>query len=136
LGRQYTLGNNERLKSRKSIEQLFKEGQRFSITPFRVLFAIDHAKPAVNGIKFGVTVSSKQFRKAVDRNRIKRLVRESYRLQKLPLVEMLKEKNKGLQLFIIYTAKEMPDHKTVYEKVHMILKKLHKQINENISSNS
>ncbi len=126
MGKQFTLGKNERLKSRKSIEQLFDDGHRFSHTLFKV-FYIQNDKP---GLQFGVGVSSKNFKKAVDRNRIKRLTKEAYRLQKNGLQQQLKEKKTGLDLFIIYTGKELPEYKNVYKNITVILQKLSNNIGQ------
>ena len=126
MGNQFTLGKNERLKSRKSIEQLFDDGHRFSHTLFKV-FYIQNDKP---GLQFGVGVSSKNFKKAVDRNRIKRLTKEAYRLQKNGLQQQLKEKKTGLDLFIIYTGKELPEYKNVYKNITVILQKLSNNIGQ------
>ena len=77
----YTLGKEERLKSRKLIDQLFKEGKSFSSFPFRVVWKyLPSASDSF--LKAGFTVSTKHFKKAVDRNRIRRLMKEAYRLQK------------------------------------------------------
>ena len=127
-----TLGKNERLKSRKTIEQLFKEGQRFTVFPFKVVCLISDGK----GLQFGVGAGTKNFKKAVDRNKIKRLTREAWRLQKNPLQKQLEEKNTGLSIFFIYTDKEIPDYRLVYDKVNMILTKLVKLINENDTPHS
>jgi ribonuclease P protein component len=144
VSKQFTLGKDERLKSRKQIEQLFDKGKSIVITPFRVYFLINemlnaqHSIPIAIGInvRFGVGVSSKNFKKAVDRNRIKRLVREAWRLQKHELSETIKAKQKQLNVFFIYTGKELPDFGTVKEKVAVALKKLADKIDENISANS
>ena len=87
-------------------------------------------------IKFGVGVSGKTFKKAVDRNRIKRLTREAYRLQKNDLNEIVETNNLQLNLFFIYTAREITDFNTTKEKVKLILKNLVKIVNEKNSSNS
>lgn len=100
----YTLGKTERLKSRKAIDHLFEKGQRFKVGALRVYFL-----PVENeGLRAGVAVSSRNFSNAVDRNRIKRLLRETYRLQKNLLVKALPAK-RGLDLFFVYTEKELPE---------------------------
>ena len=88
----------------------------------------------VNGLQFGIGVSSKNFKSAVDRNRIKRLTREAWRLQKNELKEKLKASNKQLNVFFIYIGKALPDFPTVKDKVAVALKKLADKIDENISS--
>jgi ribonuclease P protein component len=139
LAKQFTLGKNERLKSRKLIEQLFTGGKNFAFAPYRIYYLLNQ-KVALSQnpvkIKFGVGVSRKTFKKAVDRNRIKRLTREAYRLQKNELNEIVKINNQQLDLFFIYTAREITDFNTAKEKVKLILKNLIKIVNENNSSNS
>jgi len=79
-----------------------------------------------------VGVSSKIFKKAVDRNRVKRVVREAYRLQKISLQEQLKEQGIGMYLFLVYTGKELPVYTDVYKATGKILTKL-SQLNPGIS---
>jgi ribonuclease P protein component len=64
----------------------------------------------------------------VDRNRIKRLSREAYRLQKAPLSQLLEEKGKCLAVFFIYTGKDLPDYAIVSQKIGVALQKLFKEI--------
>ena len=138
MTRKFTIGKNERLKSRKLIEQLFIEGRSFNVLPFRVLFKlINTTEKNFDGpLQFGVAVGAKNFKKAVQRNRIKRLIREAYRLQKLSLQEKLIVKKQNLVLFFIYTSKELPEYQLVKEKVNLILERLIKLIDENNSSDS
>ena len=140
MAKLFSFGKNERLKSRKLIEQLFNEGKNFVFPPYRIYYLINKRIPPVQyspfNIQFGIGVSGKNFRKAVDRNRVKRLSREAYRLQKNDLHETLKTNNQQLNLFLIYTAKELTDFNTIKEKVKLILNKLIKIIDENNSSNS
>jgi ribonuclease P protein component len=135
--KQFTLGKEERLKSRKQIEQLFDKGKSIVITPFRVYFLIDemlNAQHSMFNVQFGVGVSARNFKKAVDRNRVKRLTREAWRLQKNEIAKKAKEAQRQLNVFFIYTGKELPDFKTVKDKVAIALKKLADKIDENISS--
>lgn len=80
----YKLGKQARLKSRKAIDQLFKDGKSFTVFPFRVIYQFTKlpVSPDAFQLQAGFSVSKRHFKKAVDRNRIKRLMREAYRLQK------------------------------------------------------
>lgn len=124
---QNTLGKHERLKSRKQIEFLFQQGQRFAAPPFRVFYVIKkkELKEATGSLlQFGVGASSRFFKKAVDRNRIKRLGREAWRLQKRELLQALEEQNKQLDVFFIYTGKELPAYAEVFAATTGIIQKL------------
>lgn len=138
MKKQFTLGKDERLKSRKQIENLFDKGKSFVVAPYRVYFIINSElsiQGRESGLKFGTGVSAKNFKKAVDRNRIKRLTREAWRLQKNEIREKSREAQRQLNVFFIYTGKELPDFTTVKDKVAIVLKKLADKIDENISSN-
>ena len=122
--RQFTLGKNERLKSRKQIEHLFSKGQRGTVTAFRIFYSIINEPAPDSSIKFGVGVSSRFFKKATDRNRIKRLVREAWRLQKNGLKEKLSEQNRQLHVFLIYTGKDIPAYADITVQVKAAIQKL------------
>lgn len=121
------------MKSRKQIERLFREGRSFTFSAFKVFYTLDHASAVceVTPVKAGVTVSTRNFKKAVDRNRIKRLLRESIRLQKAALEQQLTEKKQCLQFFIIFTGRNLPEFPFVKEKTAAILQKLSVIANEN-----
>lgn len=125
MKKKFTLGKNERLKSRKLIDELYSKGKRFIATPLQVVYM-----PAETGLKAGAGVSSRNFKRAVDRNRIKRLIREAYRLQKIPLQELLRSQQKGLVIFFTYTQKEMPEYGKIAAAIQKSLKKLLEKINE------
>lgn len=79
-------------------------------------------------LQAGFGASSRNFKKAVDRNRIKRLSREAYRLQRQPLSDHLKEKATSLAVFFIYTGKDLPDYRIVTEKIGVALQKLIREV--------
>ena len=72
MRKQFTLGKEERLKSRKQIEQLFDKGKSFVVAPFRIYFIVNSELPIQKGesrLKFGTGVSAKNFKKAVETRR-------------------------------------------------------------------
>ena len=129
----YTFKKEEKLKSRKTIEELFKEGKSFSIFPFRILWNI-HDKNS-SPLQTGFAVSSKNFKKAVDRNRIKRLMREAYRLQKNDLQNQLTKQQKYIVVFFIYVGNELPEYALIFEKTKTVLNRLIKLTHENSLAN-
>ncbi len=134
--KQFTLHKGERIKKRKEIEYLFKEGKVLTVSPLRIFyfFQKENAVKALEEsseklfLKVGVGVSKRHFKKAVDRNRIKRLMREAYRLQKSPVQTTLKEKQYSLKVFFIYTGKELPDYLLMKEKIATVLSQLQQKI--------
>ncbi len=129
----YTFTHHEKLKSKKLIDLLFKKGKAFHAFPFRVVYLfnndtiqIPESKDFVAAypIKFGVSVSTKNFAKAVDRNRVKRLTREAWRLHKHGANEAALSANKQLALFFIYTQKELLTFDEVEKGIHNAIKKI------------
>jgi len=82
----------------------------------------------ISPLQAGFTVSTRHFKKAVDRTRIRRLMRESYRLQKNNLLNELQENHKSLTIFFIYTGNQLPEYKEVFEKTGSALQRLEKII--------
>ena len=130
----YTFKKAEKLKSRKTIEQLFAAGKSFSNFPFRILWMLNEKAPET--LQAGFAVSSKHFKKAVDRNRIKRLMREAYRLQKNELQGLLKNNKKCVAVFFIYVGNELPVYELIFEKTGNVLKRLIKITDENSLANT
>lgn len=132
----YTLGKKDKLKSKKLIEQLFKEGKSFSLFPFRVLYLEVPASGLLNShLQTAFSVSKKHFKNATDRNRVKRLMREAWRLRKNPLQDKLVQTNKPFAVFIIYTGNELPEYHLLYEKTGTVIKRLLKICHEAVVTN-
>jgi ribonuclease P protein component len=127
----YTLNKTQRLKSRKAIDALFANGTAFSLFPFRVIYKLDKKEEGKPNLQCGFSVSAKRFKKAVDRNRIKRLTRECWRLQLKPLDEKLTEQLLQSNVFLIYMGNELPEYDELFKKVTAVIKRLIKIIDEN-----
>ncbi len=117
----------ERLKSRKTLAQLFKTGRSFSVYPIRVVW-MELEETLVTPLQFTVTVPKKRFKLAVDRNRIKRQIREAYRLHKAPLLEKLSinkpESKKTYALMMIYVSSEKEAYVRIEKSVRKSLDRL------------
>ncbi len=104
----------ERLKSQKTISLLFKEGRSFTCYPLRLVYAeVEITADAPFPIQFSVTVAKRNFKRAVDRNVLRRRIREAYRLHKDTLYRFLQNlpdnsdmKNKHFAFMVMYVAKE------------------------------
>ena len=131
----YTLKAKERLKRSKLIDELFSKGSYFNIPFFRVQYQF-RSLPFDAALQIGVSVSKRNFKKAVSRNRIKRLLREAVRLQKKELSETLTQNKQQLAVFFIYTGKEIPAPAMVAEQMTLILNRLLKLVNEKHTSNT
>ena len=126
MPKRFGLSTNERLKSRKQIDQLFQKGKGFSVFPIRVSYQFE--KEADVGIRIGVSASKRNFKKAVDRNRIKRLLREAYRSQKEDLLDKTKAAGKTGSIFFIYTDKTITDFLTIKTAMAKCLQRLSKLV--------
>lgn len=120
---QFGFGKTERLKRRKLIDRLFSEGRNCSVPGYRVQYLLLNESEA-GFVKAGVSVSKRNFKKATDRNRIKRLLREAYRQGKTELRTAVVAQQQQLICFFIYQGKELPASNGVNESVQALLKKL------------
>jgi ribonuclease P protein component len=118
----YSYNKTEKLKSRKTLNTLFTGGKSFSVFPIKVFYLLPQTKEIT--VQAGVGVSAKNFKKAVERNRIKRLLRECYRLNKLSLHAVVEQKQKSVAVFFLYIGKEMPEYLLLNEKMQTALTKL------------
>lgn len=129
-----TLGKKEKLKSRKQIDSLFANAQAFTAFPVKVIFTIADSTTDAAAVQMGVTASARNFKHAADRNRIKRLLREAYRLQKHELIATATAKSKKVSVFFLYLDKQMPAYDLLYDKMRYCLKRLRKKLEEEQST--
>ena len=116
-------GKAYKLCSQKTIESLFKEGKLLRLYPFVVYFK-EQELPEGQAFQLVFSAPKRVFRLAHERNRIKRLLRESFRKKKLILEEALSNNNKQLALFVIYTAKEELPLEKLLSKTEQLLAKI------------
>ncbi|MFL5786593.1 MAG: ribonuclease P protein component [Flavisolibacter sp.] len=133
MNRTFGFGKKDRLKSKKQIEELFANGRSVSSFPVRVIYLFK-ASDAAGSLQAGVTAGKRTFKRSVDRNRIKRLLKEAYRLQKNELKQICDYKKLNGYLFFTYTDKTIASFEVIKEAVATCLKKLNqKLINESHS---
>jgi ribonuclease P protein component len=111
--------HKEKLKSEKLISKLFLEGKSVSAYPLRMVYLKTTFDDDVK-VKAGVSVSKRNFKRAVDRNRIKRLLRETYRLQKETFFNNMTTQ---YAFMILYIGKEKPTYLEIEAKMTQLLQK-------------
>lgn len=123
----HSFKREERLKSRKIISQLFAGGQSFGQYPLRLIWVETDGKKGAHPIQCTVSVAKKKFPKATDRNRIRRQIKEAYRLNKNGLYEALEASEPRYAFMILYVAKEaLP-----YQEIESAMKKMLKRFLKN-----
>jgi len=102
----------EKLKKKSEVDLLFKKGKWLSVENLRIIYFNSSEKYPIGQHKIGVSVSKKFFKRAVDRNRIKRLLRESYRLNKSAYLDAFGEKSFAM---LFWVSKDLPEDFSVVE---------------------
>ncbi len=120
-------GREEKLKSRKQIDLLFTKGKSVNQFPVKLIY-MEVTGETDFPVKAGVIAPSRLFKKAVQRNRVKRLLREAYRTEKAPLIEYAVSQNRKLALFILFVDKAIPTYSLVKEKVSLAIPRLIKEL--------
>ena len=125
----YTLHKEERLHLKRDVDALFASGDAFIAYPLRVVWRTEPANEE-RGAHCAILVvaAKKYFRRANKRNRIKRLIRESYRLRKHSLVSLAKEQNLHIHLALLSVAKELPTQEEVNRGMEKVLSRLIKEL--------
>lgn len=115
----------EKLKSNKTIELLFKEGKSVSKYPLRLVYT--ETQNQEEKILFGVSVSKKHFKNAVDRNYFKRVLRECYRLNKHLFFEHL---DTSYAVMFFYQTKDRLTYQEINEKTVLLFEKWIQKLKE------
>ncbi|OIV42411.1 ribonuclease P protein component [Flavobacterium johnsoniae] len=122
----FTYPKNERLKSKTTIGLLFSEGKSVSKYPLRLVYR--QAEQEYQGnTKVGVSVSKKYFKKAVDRNYFKRVLRETYRLNKHLLLDNL---DQPYSFMLFYQTKDRLTYEEINTKTIQLFEKFLQQLNK------
>ncbi|PKP42891.1 MAG: ribonuclease P protein component [Bacteroidetes bacterium HGW-Bacteroidetes-12] len=119
----FNFSKKEKLKSIKDIEQLFKKGKSIHQHPFRLTYLEKKEKNGVS-VNFGVSVPKKKIKLAVNRNLIKRRIREAYRLNNHLLKEALQKLDKELNVMVIYNSEQILSYSEIEGKIKVILCRL------------
>ncbi len=123
-----SLNRSDMLKSKIAIVELFRQKKGFIVYPVRVNWAVREGEKKTQLI---FSVSKRNFKRAVDRNRIKRMLREAYRLQQRDFLNELKKRDIVLSLFVGYVGKDIVSYKEIEEKIKLSLNRLLKELKKN-----
>jgi ribonuclease P protein component len=126
--RRNTFRKLERLVSRKAFESLVQEGRSVHHPPIRLTWQVQTLStgfPAATAF----TVPKRNFRRAVDRNRIKRQLREAFRKNKATLYSFLEQHHREVVLLFVFTGRKLPDYRQVETQVVRCLNQLTGQLN-------
>lgn len=125
--RKYDLPRSQKLKSRVTIQQLFEAGKSIASFPIRVVWTSMSMPPTAvvaARVQVAVSVPTRYFKRANQRNRIKRQLRECYRLHKYVLLDALPPAAPHIALMLIFTAKTEQPYKLLERKTVELLTKL------------
>jgi len=128
-----SLPKKEHLCGEIRINKLFAEGKAFITYPVRVVYMVPTEEQVV-AVRVMFSVPKKKFKRAVDRNRIKRLMREAYRLNKNILVEKCIEKNIRLQIAFHYVSDQELEFSVIETKIIQALTRISEKLTTPLNS--
>lgn len=126
--KRFTFTKEERVTGKRRIETLFAQGSSFMAYPFRVVY-LERARYPLTLASILITVPKKRVRSAVQRNRVKRLAREAYRLNKHLLNPLMPREEWGIDIAFIYVKEGTTDYATVEKGMRKAMNTLVTQLN-------
>jgi ribonuclease P protein component len=142
LTKTFTYQKKDKLKSRKQTQFLFSKGSAISVGPIRLLYTLEtedaeefsieksskekssKGELSKGVLQAGVGAPTRHFRKAVMRNKVKRLLREGYRMERPAFMNAINIDHKRLNLFFLYTESKVLTQQEIQEKIKAVLQKL------------
>ena len=118
------LSKAERINSKLTIEHIFKKGDSVFAYPYRLVWIENSIEQEAIPAQILISVGKKRFKRAVDRNAIKRLIREVYRINKNKIWEHCKQNDLNLQMGIVYVGKEIGDFAVHNKAMLKLIEKL------------
>ena len=119
------LPKSQRIYKKKAVQTLFEEGKGFSFYPFRVIVHLYDAENQGDALpRVLVSVSKKRFHHAFKRNRVKRLIRESWRKNKAELMKLCQASNKTLDVALVYNATVILTYQEIEGKMKQVVERL------------
>lgn len=129
--KQYTLPKTERLYLRNAISELFAKGSSFMVYPYRIVYRVlPEDDDQVAQVAIMTIAPKKRFKHAVDRNHVKRLSREAYRLAKLPLIERCEQQHRKLAFAMLYSDNKFLTFEETQTRMTKIIKTLGQKVTE------
>ena len=131
--KKYRLTKKERISSKKEIDLLFTEGNSFIVYPLRIVYIEHNCKEISDksAASIMVSISKKKFKSAVKRNRLKRLIKESYRLNKNDFIEKITTQFKRISIAFLYLSDEEKPYAEIESAVRKALETLSTKILQN-----
>ena len=124
----FELPKSEILRAKNKIDALFSAGNKFYEHPFKIVYSFDSNDDVEAALQFGIVVPKRCFRKAHERNSIKRHCREAFRLNNKLLKEELKKQGKSLKFMLIFIGKEAMPPQEIHHKIILLLQRLTLQV--------
>ena len=125
----YTFKKEERLCNKRLIDELFHKGSSFLCYPFKASWLLVDDAAQTTPVQILISVSKRRYKHAVDRNMVKRRLREAYRLNKQQhLYESLTSANKKIVISIGYIGKQIEPYELFEKKMLKLLKQLSEEV--------